>query len=95
MKHFFFFQNSLLQCVAHIIPSVIYTKLQNVFKPRCKISSEDGPLNFQKDIVVASGEAVLECVGKIWIESVADSCVSIRNTIVFSPRITLSNNRNT
>ena len=44
---------------------------------------------------VARGEAVLQCVCKIWIKSVADSGLSICDTIVFCPWIALSYNRNT
>ena len=96
MKYIFYgLGNSLLQCVVHIILSIVYTKFQNILKPRGKISSEDRPLDFRKDVVVARGEVVLQCVGKIWIKLVADSGLSIRDTIVFCPWITLSYNRNT
>ena len=88
-------RNSLLQSVVHVIPSIIYTELQSILKPRGEISSEDRPLDFWKDVAVARGEAMLQCVGKIWIESVADSCLSICDTIIFCPWIALGNNRNT
>ena len=43
---------------------------------------------------MTGAEAVLECVGKIGIKLVADSCLSVRDTIVFRARVTLSNDRN-
>ena len=96
MKYIFYgLGNSLLQHVVHVIPSIVHTKFQNILKHRGEILSEDRPLDFRKDVVVARGEAVLQCVGKIWIKSVADSGLSIRDTIVFCPWIALSYNRNT
>ena len=87
--------NSLLQSVIHIIPSITYTKLQNILKTGGEISSKDRPLDFWKDIVVAGAEAMLQCVTKIRIKTVADSCVSVCDTKIFRPWIALSNNRNT
>jgi hypothetical protein len=91
---FFLFWNLHLQSVVHIIPSIFYAELQNILKPRGKISSENRPLDFRKDVVVARAEAVLKCVGKIRIELVADSRLSICDAIIFCPWIALSNNRN-
>ena len=94
MNYFFNIQNLHLHSIVHIIPSLIYAKLQNIFKAWGKISSKNGPLDFRENVVVASAEAMLECVGKIGIQLVADNCLSVCDAIIFCPWIALSNDRN-
>ena len=79
---------------------MLFTSYHPLLTPSSKISSnpgasEDRPFDFWKDVVVARGEVVLQWVGKIRIMLMADSCLSIHDTIIFCPWITLSNNRNT
>lgn len=87
--------NSLFQHVIYIIPTIIYTLLQNIFETWYKIPSEDGPLYFGKDIVMAWHKAVLKCIRKAWVKAMMNHGMRICDAIVFSARITLRYDRNT
>ena len=80
---------SLFQNIIHIIPTVIHTILEDILKPGYKISSENGPLHFGKNVVVPRHKAMLKCISKTFIKLVPNSCMRICGTKVFSTSITL------
>lgn len=63
--HRLYFRDSLLKNIVYIIPTVVDAMLQDILKSGRKVTSEDRPLDFRENVIVARGEAMLEGIHKV------------------------------
>ena len=73
----------------HLIPTFINTLLENVFKTRGEASTELGPGNLGHNILLLAHPSMLDCSGQSGIMQMTKRCLSISNSIVLGPWITL------
>ena len=84
----------LFERIAGIIKAIIDTCVEQVFKPRCEITTKYGPVGFALDIGLVSHPTVLQSIGEPWVKTMSSGCVTICCPKILCPSVTLCNERN-